>query len=247
MGVGQTQHVAGVVDGHHLEAEAQTQAGQAVLPGIGGGVDFALDPPFAESARDHDSVQPAEQAVHHQALHALRLDPLDLHRRAVVDAGVVQRLHYRQIGVLERHVLADEPDAHRALGHLHSLGQLLPVGEIGFRDIQAQDVAHHSVEALVVKHQGNLVDALGICGIDHRGNVNVAEAGDLALQLVRDGRLAATNDGVGLNAPAAELGNRVLGGLGFLLAGGADERHQRDVDVADVAPPHVQAHLADGL
>ena len=40
---------------------------------------------------------------------------------------------------------------------------------------------------------------------------------------------------------------RVLGGLGLLLARRADERHQRDVDVADVLAADVEAELPDGL
>ena len=46
---------------------------------------------------------------------------------------------------------------------------------------------------------------------------------------------------------AAQLGDRVLGGLGLLLARRADERHERDVDVADVLAADVEAELPDGL
>jgi hypothetical protein len=43
------------------------------------------------------------------------------------------------------------------------------------------------------------------------------------------------------------FGDGVLGGLGLLLARRPDERHQRDVDVADVVAAHVAAHLAQRL
>jgi hypothetical protein len=39
----------------------------------------------------------------------------------------------------------------------------------------------------------------------------------------------------------------VLRGLGLLLARRTDERNQRDVHVADVLAPHVEAELPDGL
>ena len=63
----------------------------------------------------------------------------------------------------------------------------------------------------------------------------------------RDGRRAAADDHVGLDAAAAQLGDRVLRGLGLLLARRADERHQRDVHVADVLAADVLAELPDGL
>ena len=61
------------------------------------------------------------------------------------------------------------------------------------------------------------------------------------------GGLAAADDGVGLDAAAAQLGDRVLRRLGLLLARRADERHERDVDVADVVAADVEAELPDGL
>src|SRR5205807_8178503 len=70
---------------------------------------------------------------------------------------------------------------------------------------------------------------------------------DLALQGLGDRAVATAHDGVGLDAPAAQLGDRVLGGLGLLLTGRADERYQRDVDVADVVAADVLAELPDGL
>ena len=57
--------------------------------------------------------------------------------------------------------------------------------------------------------------------------------------------LAAHDDGVGLDAAAAQLGDRVLGGLGLLL--GDDLRRQGDVDVADVVAADVEAELPDRL
>ena len=59
--------------------------------------------------------------------------------------------------------------------------------------------------------------------------------------------VAAADDDVGLDAPAAQLGDRVLGGLGLLLARRAEVGHQGEVDVADVVAADVLAELADGL
>ena len=57
----------------------------------------------------------------------------------------------------------------------------------------------------------------------------------------------AQDDDVRLDADAAQLLDRVLGGLGLELARGGQGGEQRDVDVQDVGPADVLAHLADGL
>ena len=58
---------------------------------------------------------------------------------------------------------------------------------------------------------------------------------------------AAAHDQIGLDAAAAQLGDGVLRRLRLLLAGRADERHQRDVDVAHVVAAGFLAELADRL
>ena len=59
VGAGEAGHVAGVVDDHDLQAEAQPEAGDVVLPGVAGGRDLALDAPLAEAAGDDDPVEVA--------------------------------------------------------------------------------------------------------------------------------------------------------------------------------------------
>ena len=113
--------------------------------------------------------------------------------------------------------------------------------------VHPQHVEGDGVEALVVEDQRQLVDVADVGGVDDGRLGDVAEVGDLALEVVVDRRLAAAHDHVGLDAAAAQLGHRVLRGLGLLLGRRADERHQRDVDVADVVAAGVLAELADRL
>ena len=117
----------------------------------------------------------------------------------------------------------------------------------GSRPVEPEDGADLGVEALLVEHQRDLVDVAGVGAVHDAAGRHVAEVGDLALEVGREGGLAAAHDDVGLDAPAAQLGDRVLGGLGLLLARGPDERHQRDVHVADVVAADVEAELPDGL
>ena len=155
-----------------------------------------------------------------QPLDALGLDPHDLDVGAVVEAGVLEALDDRQVGIGQFDVLADQADAHRR-GRGFDLGdELLPVGEVGLA-LDAQHVAHEVVEALVVEDQRQFVDVLGVGGVDDRSLLDVAQARDLALEVVGQRRLAAAHDDIGLDAAAAQLGHRVLRRLGLLLAGRA--------------------------
>ena len=114
------------------------------------------------------------------------------------------------------------------------------------RLVDAERAAHVGVEPLFVQDERDLVDARRVDGGDHGVDGHVALQGDLALQALGDRLVAAADDDVGLDTPAAQLGHRVLRRLRLLLAR-HEEGHQGEVDVADVVPADVPAELADGL
>src|SRR5439155_13222082 len=105
---GEAADVASEVDHHHLEAEAEPEARDAVVAGVAGGRDLALDPPLAEPAGDDDAVEVAEPAARHQPLDLLGLDPVDLELGPVPVAALAERLHDREVGVGQVDVLADQ-------------------------------------------------------------------------------------------------------------------------------------------
>ena len=167
VGAGEAEHVAGELDGHDLHAEAQAEARDAVLAGVVGGRDLALDAPLAEPAGDDDAVEVAQPALGQQALDLLGLDPLDLDLGAVVEAAVLERLDHRQVGVGQAHVLADDADAHRAGGRLDPVDQPLPLATgraapASMPRWRADDL----VEALLVQHERHLVEVGGVGGVD---------------------------------------------------------------------------------
>jgi type II secretory pathway component PulM len=82
---------------------------------------------------------------------------------------------------------------------------------------------------------------------DHGLLVHVAEQGDLALDLLVEEAVGAAEQDVGLDADRAQVAHAVLRRLGLQLAGRADERHQRQVDVERVLAADVLPELADGL
>ena len=113
--------------------------------------------------------------------------------------------------------------------------------------MEVEVVQKQGAEAGVFEEGGNLVD--GIDGGDGNDGLDgdVAKEGNLGLEAVGDGKVAAAEDDVGLDADAAELLDAVLGGLGLELAGGGNIRKERDVEIADVAPAGFVAHLPDGF
>ena len=216
---------------------------------VAGGRHHPLDPTLPEPARDDDTVEVPNLAAREQVRHHLGVHPVECHLRRVVEPRVAQCLHNREVRVGKVDVLADDPDAHGSLDRLHPPDQLLPLREVDRvqRLVDAERPADVVVEALLVEDERDLVDAARVDGRHHRLDRDVAEQRDLALEPVGDGLVAAADDHVGLDAPAPELGDRVLGGLGLLLPRRGEKRHEREVHVAHVVAPDVAAELADGL
>ena len=61
----------------------------------------------------------------------LGVDPVDLDGAVVVEARVAQRLGDRQVGVLQRDVLADERDLHGLVGLRRAARDLRPLARSG--------------------------------------------------------------------------------------------------------------------
>ena len=111
-GVGPVQlgPVPGHRDDHHLQAQAQPQAGNGVVAGVARGRHHALDPADTETTRDDDAVERAQAVRAEQIGHLLGVDPVQLHLGPVVEPGRAERLDHRHVGVGHVHVLADDPD-----------------------------------------------------------------------------------------------------------------------------------------
>ncbi len=156
-----------------LHPETDPEIRDPALAGDLGRPDLALDPAAAEAAGDQDPSRLLEPRRDGGITDRLGVDPVDLDRAAVVDAGVLERLDHGQVGVLELHVLADERDPDR-LGRLGGLaGDRLPVEQVRRRGLEpevlAQDVV---VDALGPEHERDLVDvgnvARGDDGLDRQ-------------------------------------------------------------------------------
>jgi hypothetical protein len=95
-----------------------------------------------------------------------------------------------------------------------------------------------------VQRAGNLVDRVGVERGDHRSGGTLVNSAILRRSPSERPVGAAEHD-VRLDADLAQLLHRVLRRLGLHLAGRGDERHERQVDVADVVAAERDAHLPD--
>ena len=248
-GVGalQLEHVAGELDHGDLQAEAEPVVGHAVLAGVAGGDDLALGAAVAEAAGDEDAVEALEQAGAAAFFQVLGVDAHDLHPGVVRDAGVGDGLVDRFVGVLELDVFADDADFHGMGGVVDAAGELGPdvAGGLGF--VQAEEIDHELVEALALEGERELVDRGHVAALDHGLHRHVAEHGQLVAHAGVHRMLAAAHEDVGLDADLAELGHRLLGGLGLQLAGGGEVGHEGDVQENHVARALFEGELAQGL
>ena len=162
---------------------------------------------------------------------------------------MADRLGHAHVGVGQLDVLADEPDLEGRLGSLDELDESRPGGEVGRSgDFGQAELADDEVaEAGRLELERDLVDRVRRHGRDDGLGRDVGEQGDLLADLVADRVVGAEDDDVGLDADPAQLLDRVLGRLRLELAGRGQRREERHVDVQDVAPPDVLAHLADRL
>ncbi len=132
-------------------------------------------------------------------------------------------------------------------GFLMPLDQRLPRLHVRLGLRQVQVLQDDVVEALVAEAERHFVDRLDVPGRDDGLFRHVAEERDLLLDVGRQLAVGAAEQDVRLDADRPQVADAVLGRLRLQLAGRADERHQRQVDVERVLAAEVLPQLADGL
>ena len=156
-------------------------------------------------------------------------------------------LAHREVGVGELHVLTDHPDPDGLRRGVGPLDERLPVRQVGRARLHPEVVENLVVEPLGAEVEGNLVDRVDVARRDDRLNRQVGEEADLLPDVARQRALRAADQEVGLDADAAQLLNRVLGGLGLELARVPQERDQREVDEHRPVAALVDLELAQRL
>ena len=127
--------------------------------------DFAFDAALAEASGDEDRID-ALQRADAVAFDRLRIDVMDLHLAAGMDAGVDQRFGQRLVRLREIDILAHHRHVHLVLGMHQRVDQLVPDRKIRGLRTEGEFAADDLVETFGVQRRRNLVDRVRV----ERGN-----------------------------------------------------------------------------
>ena len=244
MRVFEAANVAGEFDDRNLHAQADTKVGHPVLAGVLRSQNLALDATLTE-ARAHQNRVHALEHGHALGLDLFRFEVVDVDLAVVVNAAGLERLVDRFVGIDQLDVLAHESDINLVFRAQRAFDDVRPRRQIGRFGQQIQRVADDFIEHLVVQQLRHLEDGVHIGHRNHGTLLDVGEQCDLLLFVLRHRPVGAAQQHIREDADLAQLLHAVLRRLGFQLTSAGDVRHQRQVDVAAVAAPHLNAHLAD--
>ena len=196
--------VPGALDHHALQAEAQAQDRDLVLPRVRTALILPSMPRTPKPPGMHTASTPCSASLAPPSVVAVvRGHPLDVHPGAVREAAGAQRLGDREVGVRQVDVLADQRDRDLVLRVVHPAQQLVPDLPVHVAERQVEAAHHVGVQALGVQHLRDVVDGRGVGRGGHRLLVHVAHQRDLALDRVRDRPVRAADDRVRLDADAS--------------------------------------------
>ena len=158
---------------------------------------------------------------------------------------MIQRFVQALVGILVADVLADDVNRELVDRVLDPLDELFPRlhPALGLRQVQVLE--HDAIEPFGGEHQRHFVNRRDVLGGDHRFLVDVAEERDLVLDVGIEEPIRPAEQDVRLNPDRPQIADAVLRRLGLELAGGADERHEREMDVERVVAADVLTELAD--
>src|SRR5438067_4859237 len=247
IGVVQTRDVARVLDRRPLEAVADPEVRNAALARDLRRLHHSPRSTIAESSRHEDAVGAVEQAIAARLLERLGFDPLDVHLHAVGKSAVIQRFVEALVRVLVADILADDVNRELVDGILDPVDEIFPRlhAPLGLRQVQI--LQDDPIEPFGGEHERDLVDGRHVLGGDDRFFVDVAEQRDLALDVRVEEAIGPAQQDVRLNADRSQIADAVLRRLRLQLAGGADERNERQMNVERVVAADVLTELTDGL
>ena len=158
-----------------------------------------------------------------------------------------ERFLERFVAVFVLDVFADDGDVDLVLGVVAAVDKFPPKSDVGVGRLFVQILEDERVDAFLGKPDRNFVDEGHGFGADDGLFFNVAEGGDLLLDVAAEGAVGAAKKNVGLDADRKQLLDGVLRGLGFELLRGSDPGNKRDVNENGVLAAEFLAHLANGF
>ena len=246
----QPQDMPRPVNHHHLQPQTQPQIRHPLLPRITHRSHHPLHPPGPEPAGNHNAADLPQQFLRPIPLHILRMHPPQLHIPGMAKPGMAQGFADGQVRVGIFHILPDDGDGQPFLGPVHHRHHIPPLVQPGAaRQSARQPQRRHDniPQPRRLQRQRHPVNILHRRQWYHRFAGNVAKGRYLFANLRRNRMVAAADDRIRLDPDRPQFLDAVLRRLGFQLLRRRQIRQQRQMDVKNVAPPHLVAHLPDGL
>ena len=246
--VGQSEDIAGKLDGDALHAQADAERRDVVLAGIFGGNELAGDAAFAEARADEDTGLVFQGLGHVVFRQLLAVDEVHFHLAVVVGAGLREGFADGLVGVLQV-VFAHQGDVQCRflLGLVASFQERTPRAQSrGVAHGQSHLLQDGGIQLLCLHQDGHLVDGGGVNALHHGILVHVAELGHLLAQVGVQLMFGAEYEDVRLDTGALQLLDGVLRGLGLQFAGSGQVGDVGQVDDDGVAA-QFPLQLADAL
>ena len=170
------------------------------------GQHHALYAARAKAARHQHALHACQRGVHIGRAQRLGVHPAYLHLPAAGIAAVVQRLHHREVGVVQLYIFAHHSNGYLAFGRGDARAHGAPFGKVRpGGGAQPQAAAHKAVQPGLVQHQRHVVQAFQRAVFNHALRRHVAKGGQLLQNAVLQRLVTAGDDNVRHNAHALQL------------------------------------------
>ena len=164
------------LDHCHLHAEADAEIRHLPQARVTSRLDLSFGAALAKTARHDDAVNVFEVRARIALLEKLGIEPIDIDADALAYAAMGQRFHQRLVGVFEVCVFSDDCDRDIPVRMGDAVRNLPPNIQGRFRRIvNAERRQNFVVEALRMIGKRNIINVVGIEGLDHGAFADVTE------------------------------------------------------------------------
>ena len=227
--------MTGGLNHHALQTQAQAQRRNTMLARPPQSTKLALDAPNAEASGNNDRINASELAGSTFGSFAcIRRNPADIDPRIIREAAVLDCFRYRQIGVVQVDVLANESNLKAVFRGVHALQKFLPFLPVNVAEGQSEPLDEVGVEPLSMQRQRHVVDGGDIGALNDGVTVHIAHERYLRLDAFRQRAIGAQHQRIRCNANRAQCTAGVLRRLRLQLACCGQERNQRHVHKSHV-------------
>ncbi len=215
MRAGKTGYVSGKLYDGNLHTKTYTQIRDFAGSGKRSGGNHTFNAAVAKTAGHQNAFAIAQMLRYIFWGEDFRIHPFDGDNCVVGCAGVEQRFHNTEIGVVQLGIFTHQGNLHLLVRILDFFYQSAPGVQIRLGRVQMQLFAHNLIQTFLGQHQRHLIQGGSGGVLNDAGRVYVAEQADFPANILRKRNVAAAYQNIRLNADGKQLLYRVLSGLGF--------------------------------